>query len=159
MIEVRGLAKSFGELRVVEDVSFVARDGIITVSAAYTIGAFKVQGGFMNVNDKRPADLDGKGYWLGGDYKFGQHVIRAQWVENNPNKKIATLGKTNAFGVGYEFDFSKRTDLYTSLTRFQSDASASGTFVGRIGAGVPAGLTTATDRSVTEFVLGVRHTF
>ena len=61
--------------------------------------------------------------------------------------------------VGYEFDFSKRTDLYTSLTRFQSDASASGTFVGRIGAGVPAGLTTATDRSVTEFVLGVRHTF
>jgi len=30
MIEVRGLAKSFGELRVVEDVSFVARDGEIT---------------------------------------------------------------------------------------------------------------------------------
>ena len=133
--------------------------GITTVSAAYTIGAFKVEGGFLNVNDKRPADLDGKGYWVGGDYKFGQHVVRAQWVQNNPNKKITTLGKTNVFGVGYEFDFSKRTDLYTSLTRFQSDASASGTFVGRIGAGVPAGLTTATDRSVTEFVLGVRHTF
>jgi sodium transport system ATP-binding protein len=30
MIEVRGLAKSFGALRVVEDVSFVARDGEIT---------------------------------------------------------------------------------------------------------------------------------
>ncbi len=30
MIEVRGLAKSFGDLRVVEDVSFVARDGEIT---------------------------------------------------------------------------------------------------------------------------------
>ncbi len=30
MIEVRGLAKSFGSLRVVEDVSFVARDGEIT---------------------------------------------------------------------------------------------------------------------------------
>ena len=30
MIEVRSLAKSFGELRVVEDVSFVARDGEIT---------------------------------------------------------------------------------------------------------------------------------
>jgi len=36
--------------------------GITTVSAAYTIGAFKVEGGFLNVNDKRPADLDGKGY-------------------------------------------------------------------------------------------------
>jgi sodium transport system ATP-binding protein len=30
MIEVRGLAKSFGDLRVVQDVSFVARDGEIT---------------------------------------------------------------------------------------------------------------------------------
>ncbi len=30
MIEIRGLAKSFGDLRVVEDVSFVARDGEIT---------------------------------------------------------------------------------------------------------------------------------
>jgi len=30
MIEVRGLAKSFGDLKVVEDVSFVARDGEIT---------------------------------------------------------------------------------------------------------------------------------
>jgi sodium transport system ATP-binding protein len=30
MIEVRGLAKSFGDLRVVEDVSFVAADGEIT---------------------------------------------------------------------------------------------------------------------------------
>ncbi|MGC2412393.1 MAG: ATP-binding cassette domain-containing protein [Stellaceae bacterium] len=30
MIEIRGLAKSFGDLRVVRDVSFVARDGEIT---------------------------------------------------------------------------------------------------------------------------------
>src|SRR5689334_3353388 len=30
MIEVRGLAKSFGPVRVVEDASFVARDGEIT---------------------------------------------------------------------------------------------------------------------------------
>ena len=30
MIEIRGLAKSFGALRVVEDASFVARDGEIT---------------------------------------------------------------------------------------------------------------------------------
>jgi sodium transport system ATP-binding protein len=30
MIEVRGLAKSFGDLRVVEDVSFIARDGEVT---------------------------------------------------------------------------------------------------------------------------------
>jgi len=133
--------------------------GITTLSASYAFAPFKIQGGFMNINDKRPADQDGKGFWLGGDYKFGQHVIRAQWVENKPNKNNLGMGKTNAYGVGYEFDFSKRTNLYTSLTRFQNGASPDGTFVGRIDGSVPAGLTTSTDRSVNEFVLGVRHSF
>ena len=133
--------------------------GIITASAAYTIGAFKVEGGYLSVNDKRPADLDGKGFWVGGDYKFGPHTVRAQWVENDPNSRNVALGKTNAYGLGYQFDFSKRTDLYTSITRFQNDNSANGAFVGRIGAAVPAGLTTSGDRAVSEFVLGLRHTF
>ena len=133
--------------------------GIVTASAAYTFGAFKVEGGYLSVNDKRPADQDGKGFWVGGDYKFGQNVVRAQWVRNDPNAKNVALGKTNAFGVGYEFDFSKRTDLYTSFTRFANDKSPNGAFVGRVGAAIPAGLTTSTDRSVNEFVLGVRHSF
>ena len=133
--------------------------GIVTVSAAYTIAAFKIEGGYLSLNDKRPADLDGKGFWVGGDFKTGQNVFRAQWVRNDPNAKNVALGKTNAYGVGYEYDFSKRTNLYTSFTRFENDKSASGTFVGRVGGSVPAGLTTATDRSVSEFVLGVRHSF
>ena len=132
---------------------------IVTASAAYTIGAFRIEGGYLSADDKRPADQDGKGFWIGGDYKFGQNVVRAQWVENDPDKSIASLGKTNAYGLGYEFDFSKRTNLYTSLTRFQNDRSPNGAFVGRIGGSVPAGLTTATDRTVNEFVLGVRHVF
>jgi predicted porin len=133
--------------------------GIITASAAYTIGAFKLEGGYLGVNDKRPANQDGKGYWVGGDYKMGQNVFRAQWVRNDPNSNNLSLGKTNAYGVGYEFDFSKRTDLYTSFTRFQNGASSNGAFTGRVGAATPTGLTTAGDRSVDEFVLGVRHSF
>ena len=133
--------------------------GIITASAAYTFGAFKVEGGYLTVNDKRPADMDGKGFWVGGDYKFGQHVVRAQWVENDPSNKNLALGKTNAYGLGYEFDFSKRTDLYTSFTHFQNDKSPNGAFVGRVGGAIPANLNTSSDRSVNEFVLGVRHSF
>ena len=133
--------------------------GIITATAAYNIASFRVEAGYLSVNDKRPANQDGKGFWIGGDYRFGQNLVRAQWVENDPNKTNTALGKTNAYGVGYQYDFSKRTNLYTSLTRFQNDRSSSGTFVGRIGAAVPAGLTTATDRTVNEFVLGVRHSF
>jgi predicted porin len=133
--------------------------GIITATAAYTISSFRFEGGYLSLNDKRPANQDGKGFWIGGDYKFGQNVVRAQWVENDPGRNNTSLGKTNAFGVGYEYDFSKRTNVYTSLTRFQNDGSSDGKFAGRIGASVPAGLTTATDRTVNEFVLGVRHAF
>ena len=127
--------------------------GITTASAAYTFGSFKLEGGYLVLNDKRPANLDGKGFWFGGDYRQGQNVFRAQWVQNKPEH--TTVGKTNAYGLGYEFDFSKRTDLYTSLTRF----SNGGTGLGRIGSSVPAGLTVAGDTSVTEFALGVRHSF
>ena len=132
--------------------------GITTVSASYTLGSFKLEGGYLGLNDKRPANQDGKGYWVGGDYKQGQNVFRLQWVQNKPQNNVAA-GKTNAIGVGYEFDFSKRTDLYTSFTRFQNGASSNGAFTGRIGGAVPAGLTIGTDRSVNEFVLGVRHSF
>ena len=137
----------------------VTNVGIITASAAYTFGAFKVEGGYLQLDDKRPADMDGKGFWVGGDYKFGQNTVRAQWVENNPDKNNVALGKTNAYGVGYQFDFSKRTDLYTSFTHFANDKSPNGAFVGRIGGAIPAGLTTASDRTVNEFVLGLRHSF
>jgi predicted porin len=128
--------------------------GITTASAAYTFGAFRLQGGYLALNDKRPANLDGKGYWLGGDYKQGQNLIRMQWVQNDP-EHTATAGKTNAYGLGYEFDFSKRTDLYTSYTRF----SNKGPGLGRIGGAVPAGMTVVGDASVSELVLGIRHSF
>jgi len=135
--------------------------GIVTASAAYTFDAFKIEGGYLQLDDKREIALkqSGKGFWVGGDYKFGQNLVRAQWVRNDPNANNTGLGKTNAYGLGYEFDFSKRTDLYTSLTRFQNGASSNGAFTGRIGAAIPTGLTTATDRNVNEFVLGIRHTF
>jgi predicted porin len=132
---------------------------IVTVSAAYSFDAFRIEGGYLSLDDKRPADQGGEGFWVGGDYKFGQNVVRAQWVRNDPNGNNVALGKTDAYGLGYEFDFSKRTNLYTSLTRFQNGASSNGAFTGRIGAAIPTGLTTTTDRTVNEFVLGIRHAF
>ena len=33
----------------------------------------------------------------------GQNLVRAQWVNNDPNKNNVALGKTNAYGLGYEF--------------------------------------------------------
>ena len=126
---------------------------VTTASAVYAFSDFHVEGGFMKVNDKRPASLDGQGFWIGGDVREGQNLARMQWVQSKPLN--TTVGKTNAYGVGYQFDFTKRTDLYTSLTRY----SNSGTGLGRTAGSIPAGLTVVGDTSVNEFVLGVRHAF
>jgi predicted porin len=58
--------------------------------------------------------------------------------------------------VGYQYDFSKRTSFYSSLTRFDN---GSGAGLGRFNTSIPAGLTIAGDNDITEFMLGMRHTF
>ena len=123
----------------------------ITLGGAYSFGAFRVLGGYMDFNDRSDANADGKGYWIGGDYRFGQNLVRAQYVVNKPDGSEVD---TQAFGVGFQHDLSKRTALYTSLTQFRNDDG-----VGRWHGGVPADLISGDDNDITEFVVGVRHSF
>jgi len=128
--------------------------GTATVGASYAFGAFRLMGGYLNVNDKRPQDQDGHGMWLGGDYTVGANVFKAQWVQNKA--KQGEDNRTNAYGVGYQYNFSKRTALYGSLAYFDN---GSGTGTGRFNTAIPAGLTTAADNDITELMIGVRHAF
>jgi predicted porin len=125
----------------------------ITAAAIYAFSDFHVEGGYLGVDDRRPANLDGKGFWLGGDWRVGSNLFKAQWVQNKPEH--TTVGKTNAYGLGYQFDFSKRTAIYADLTRFTNG----GTGLGRAEAAIPAGLTVAGDTSLSEVAIGVRHAF
>jgi len=128
--------------------------GTATIGASYSLDAFRVMGGYLNVDDKRVEDLDGHGWWVGGDYTLGLHVIKAQFLQNKA--KQGEDNRTNAYGVGYQYNFSKRTALYSSLTFFDN---GTGTGEGRFNAAVPKGLTTTADNDITEFMLGVRHAF
>jgi hypothetical protein len=79
-------------------------------------GGYKLLAGFLAVDDKRPEDQDGRGYWLGGEYHWGSNIVRAQRVHNDP--RYGQSNKTNALGLDYQYDFSKRTAVYTAVTRF-----------------------------------------
>lgn len=127
-----------------------------TLAAAYSFGNARVMGGYLHFNDGTAANADGKGAWLGGDYRFGSHLVRAQYVLSNPK---GGNNDTQALGVGYQYDFSKRTALYTSLTQFRNDDNVAGSTRTRWHGSVPSGLTTADDNDITEFVVGVRHSF
>lgn len=145
-------------LSYVDDKNAAAGLQVRTLSAAgaYSFGgAYRVLGGVISVDDRSAANIDGTGYWIGGDYRVGAHTFKTQYVQSKLDH--ATLdGKTQALGVGYQYDLSKRTALYSSLTRFKNDGVG---YIARAAGSLPAGVTSATDRNVTEFVSGIRHSF
>ena len=125
-----------------------------SAGAAYTFGPARLTGGIISVNDRSTANADGRGYWVGGEYRFGEHLVRAQYLENKARN--VDVGTTKALGVGYQYDLSKRTALYSSLTHFKNDGDA---YANRWNASIPAGLLTGDDRKITELVAGIRHSF
>ena len=127
----------------------------VSAAAAYDWGPYRVNGGVMQVDDRSAADRDGQGYWLGASYRAGQHLFKGQYVESK-NDGALLDGKTQAFGVGYQYDLSKRTALYSSVTRFKNDGVG---YVSRAAGTIPVGLTDANERNLTEFVAGIRHSF
>ena len=91
-------------------------------------------------------------YGNAGDGKGG-----ASDSESRINSLVhgADSGSQN-FEIGYRYDLSKRTNLYTALTRFKNDGVS---YANRWASAVPAGLTTVDDRNITEFTAGIRHSF
>ena len=53
-----------------------------TLSGAYNFAPFRVVAGYINFDDKRVADLDGEGAWIGVDYQTGKTTWKAQFVLN-----------------------------------------------------------------------------
>lgn len=129
----------------------------VTLAASYSLAPLRVVAGYLDVDDKRPANLDGKGFWVGGEYRLGAHLLKAQVVQNKP--KFGVDNKTTAFGIGWVYDLSKRTALYASLTRFDNDGNAGAGGLGRFNGAVPAGLTALGSNGISEWVLGMRHSF
>jgi predicted porin len=127
------------------------------LAATYRIGSYKIYAGGVNVNDKRPANEDGKGYWVGADYTWGRNVVRGEWLRSKPSD--GSDNNTTAFGVGYQYNMSKRTALYTSLTRFNNGGNAGVGGLGRFNSPLPANVTRVGDNNLSEFVAGVQHTF
>ncbi len=143
-------------LSMVDDKAEAASLQVRTISgaAAYSFGPARVTAGVVSVDDKRTTDADGQGYWIGADYRSGAHLIKAQYVQNKAENVVE--GKTQALGAGYQYDLSKRTAIYSSLTRFKNEGTG---YANRWATSLPANLTSASDRDITELALGVRHSF
>lgn len=127
-----------------------------TLAGSYTFAPLRFVAGILDFDDKRSENQDGRAFWLGADYRLGKHLLKAQFIENRP--RYGSDNKTRAFGVGWVYEMSKRSQLYSSLTRFDNDDGA-GAGLGRTNSAVPVGLTSSGDNSVSEFAFGIRHAF
>jgi len=126
----------------------------LSAAGAYTIGSYRLNAGVIDVDDRAAAAAEGQGGWVGGDYRLGRNQFKVQYLVSTA--KGTDDGRTQALGLGYQFDLTKRTSLYSSVTRFRNEGA---TYANRWASAMPEALTSAGDRHVTELVAGIRHVF
>ncbi len=110
------------------------------------MGAFTLSGNYGEY--KKTGVAKDKSYYIGGDYTMGKHIFRATYQ----NADQGTNAECDVLGVGYRYNFSKRTATVISYAEVNNDAASNCSF----GAG-PAFGTTGQDR--TGFGISLLHYF
>ena len=101
-------------------------------------------------------------YLVGLNYPMGLSTIKTTYAHRMLNDVDG--GKTSMFAIGYYYDLSKRTTLYTSFAHLNNGAATSfgiwpsdKTYAPPVvagGSGLPV-----TGQNISSFEFGVRHTF
>jgi predicted porin len=94
------------------------------------------------------ATPDGRGHLLGVLAPLGRGTLKASYSRYSTNAPANPSSRKLA--VGYVYDLSKRTALYTNVARVSNSGGAT-TALG--------GATTGTNQASTGLDLGIRHTF
>ncbi|WP_334189520.1 porin [Noviherbaspirillum sp.] len=115
---------------------------VAKLHAAYAVNKGETAAGATNV--------DSTDMMLGLTAKLGAGNVIASYMRKNND--LAGNGDSNLWAIGYTYDISKRTNLYTSYGRVKNDPT------GLVGFGGP--LTAAgAGRDPSTFNVGVRHRF
>lgn len=91
--------------------------------------------------------VDNKDWMLGVTVPVGPGNILGTYTRVT-NDAISTDNKSNQIAVGYTYDLSKRTNLYTSFSRTANDANVNG-----------GGLAAGNGLTDKMFNVGIRHKF
>ena len=127
--------------------------------AMYTFGAFTVGGYYQRDENGREGTTvanSGKrdNFRLAGAYNLGASEFHVNVGRTNSYKNVADSSATQ-FTLGYNYNLSKRTKVYTYYTRVNNDANATYGygFNGTLAAGQASG------KDFSSFAVGVRHNF
>ena len=127
--------------------------------AMYTFGAFTVGGYYQRDENGREGTTvanSGKrdNFRLAGAYNLGASEFHVNVGRTNSYKNVADSSATQ-FTLGYNYNLSKRTKVYTYYTRVNNDANATYGYVfnDTLAAGQASG------KDFSSFAVGVRHNF
>jgi len=123
---------------------------LAVVSGAYDFGVVKVSGSVQEAKYQASKD---RHYTLGVSAPFGASLVRASYSKADGSGDISTRD-ADQFALGYVYNLSKRTALYTTYALIDNKGSANYT-VGTInGVTMPK-----TEEKSQGLELGVRHAF
>ena len=102
---------------------------------------------------------DTNAYHLGASWRVWNGTLYGvyNWADDKARSAWATQdAKSQHFGVGYIYDFSRRTQLYAALAWMNNSDQAR---MSLSSAGYTTGWTTAAGQDANAYQLGVRHNF
>lgn len=85
-------------------------DKLIQIAGRYSIGALTLRGGYSDGTLNN--NFDAKGWLIGATYGMGSHLFKVGYAEADRDNASGTEHKK--FGIGYQYNLSKRTFLYTN---------------------------------------------
>jgi predicted porin len=137
---------NFGMLVAVAKTRFITGDAIYRNAAAiYNFGVVRLTG---NVTHDQQGALKKEGALAGVVVPIGVGEAKASYSFLKTN--AATKPKGEKFAVGYVYNLSKRSAIYTTLARIENKRGSALSI---------AGSTTAPDKASTALDLGLRHNF
>ncbi len=120
----------------------------VFLGGTYDFGILKLHGAYAR-NDGESATgastIDRDEAMLGVSAPLGAGRILASWI--NRSDDLAANRDADQYAIGYTYDLSKRTNLYTSYARVSNDGAA------QLGGASAAG------RDPSIFNVGIRHRF
>jgi predicted porin len=128
------------------------------IGLGYTFSGFTIGGVYENIDADagkgfRSADRDA--FYFTGSYAFGPSVIKGFYGWADDIQRTSNTG-ADMYGVGYDYNLSKRTTLYALYTGINNEGAAA--YAANSGQGVGTGYVSA-GNNLNVYSLGVIHKF
>lgn len=124
------------------------RTTTMNIGGSYNFGVAQVIAAYQRDTVERTTELDGKGWLVGAVVPVGAGRIRGSVSSYETDS--AGMPKVTKYAVGYVYNLSKRTSVYTTYARLRNSGGAAATLNGATG---------AANASSSGYDIGINHVF